>query len=86
MVKGIKNGTLTKEDYTQQYYNLLLDRWRTASSEILSLVKMVKGTESMPPRDLTVVCFCPAGSFCHRYLLINFLQDNWQVPYGGERK
>jgi len=80
MVNGIKNKTLSYEDYTAQYYDLLLKRWITHSTVISNLVDKIQ-TE-----DVTFVCFCPAGSFCHRYLLVNFLQYNWHVEYGGERK
>lgn len=79
MVKGIKDGTLTEEEYTGQYYNHLIERWHVAGSEMHNLVDMVRN------RDITLVCFCPADTFCHRYLLVKFLQHNWGVEYGGER-
>ena len=80
MVNGIKNKTLSHKDYTTQYYNLLLQRWDTHSKDILHLVNKIQN------QDVTLVCFCPANSFCHRYLLVNFLQYNWTIEYGGERK
>lgn len=79
MVKDVKTSNLTEEDYTGLYYNLLIDRWSTHNKEMISLVKLVHD------RDITLVCFCPAGAFCHRYLLVKFLQHNWAVDYGGER-
>jgi hypothetical protein len=79
MVRGLKAGTLSEEEYTGQYYNILIDRWQRAGSEMLNLVDMVRD------RDLTVVCFCPPGAFCHRHLLVKFLQHNWAAEYGGER-
>jgi len=85
MVKGVKDGTLPEDWYTETYYNLLIDRWKTHGHEMIKLVEMVQGTANMPARDVTLVCFCPAGSFCHRYLLVNFLQHNYGVEYGGER-
>lgn len=82
MVMGMKKGTLSKEEYTKQYYQLLIDRWNgNGRSEMEVLVKITK-TQG---RDLTVVCFCPSGTFCHRYLMVNFFKYNWDVPYGGER-
>jgi hypothetical protein len=74
-----------EEEYTGMYYNLLLERWKTHGHEMIKLVEIVQGTANMPARDVTLVCFCPAGSFCHRHLLVKFLQHNWAVEYGGER-
>jgi hypothetical protein len=88
MVMGVKRGIISEETYTDEYYRLLLDRWHNMpgfAAEISKLVEMVKGTGDMPARDVTLVCFCPAESFCHRYLLVNFLKYNYDVPYGGER-
>jgi len=80
MVSGIKNGTLTHEEYTAQYYNLLIQRWATSGEEMISIVDKVRN------QDVTLVCFCPTNTFCHRYLLVKFLQHNWGVKYGGERE
>jgi hypothetical protein len=79
MVQGFKNKTVTEEEYTGQYYNLLIERWKTNGEEMMRLVNMVRD------RDMTLVCFCPSGTFCHRYLLVEFLRHNWAVEYGGER-
>lgn len=83
MVNSFKAGTLTQEQYSKMYYDLLLKRWHEISDfpdVTLRLVEMVKD------RDITLVCFCPAGSFCHRHLMVRWLQYNWNVLYGGERK
>jgi hypothetical protein len=85
MVQGVKTNNFTEEEYTKFYYDLLLERWKTHGHEMLKLVEIVQGTANMPARDVTLVCFCPAGSFCHRHLLVKFLQHNWAVEYGGER-
>ena len=79
MVRGIQSGHLSEEEYTGMYYNLLINRWETQGQEMLRLVEMVRD------RDVTVVCFEPPGEFCHRHLLVKFLQHNWAVEYGGER-
>jgi len=84
MVNRIKSGLLTEEGYTQEYYDLLIRRWKkseTNRQEMLTFVKMITD------RDITVVCFCPRGAFCHRHLLVRFLIHNYpQVQYGGERE
>jgi hypothetical protein len=96
MVKGVKDGTLSEAWYEETYYNLLIDRWHKNylgfRASLAKLVDIVKGGQEcfrflygMPPRDITLVCFCPAGTFCHRHLLVKFLQHNYAVEYGGER-
>lgn len=86
MVTGFKTNNYTEEEYTGMYYKLLIDRWKTHGHEMIKLVEIVNGTPDMPARDLTLVCFCPAGSFCHRHLLVAFLIHNFGVDYGGERE
>ena len=83
MVRGLKeHKNLPQDWYESIYYELLIDRWKESQAnrdEMMRLVEMVK------TRDITVVCFCPAGQFCHRLLLVKFLQHNWGTKYGGER-
>ena len=79
MVQAVKEKTITEEEYTGRYYNLLIERWKTNGEEMMRLVNMVSD------RDMTLVCFCPSGAFCHRHLLVEFLRHNWAVEYGGER-
>jgi hypothetical protein len=88
MVNGWKKGNITNEQYSQKYYELLTERWNASvdfCQSTLRLVDMVNGTKEMPARDVTFVCFCPPGTFCHRYLLVAWLQHNWNCQYGGER-
>lgn len=87
MVNAVKNGTLSEELYTGQYYNLLIERWKTNGSEMMKLVEDLQSNfyTGAHAKDITLVCFCPSGSFCHRYLLVKFLQHNYAVEYGGER-
>ena len=80
IVNGIKNKTLSHKDYTSQYYKLLHKRLNTNKEDMLNLVDKIK------TQNVTLVCFCPANTFCHRYLLVKFLQHNWGVEYGGEKK
>lgn len=79
MVTGVKNGTMSAEKYEGLYYNLLCERWKTLGPDMMRLIEFSR------TKDITVVCFCPARAFCHRHLLIKFLQHNWAVEYGGER-
>ena len=80
MVMEFKHKDITEEEYTAQYYQLLIDRWNAGSApEIQKFVELVK---ALP---VTVVCYCKSGDFCHRYLLKEWLVYNFKVDFGGER-
>jgi hypothetical protein len=66
--------------YTDEYYNLLLNRWKFDHSAFHYVDTFCRHS------DLTVVCYCPAGDFCHRHLLLEFMDWNWRTPIGGERE
>jgi len=54
-----------KTSYTERYHKLMLQSYKKYKSvweDILSKDKVV------------LVCFCPKNSFCHRYLLADYLQ------------
>lgn len=89
MVMGVKNGRITEEDYTNLYYDMIIEKFGSSKDfrdQTLRLVAMVSGTKEMPERDMTLVCFCPSNAFCHRFLLVNWITHNWpEVKYGGER-
>ena len=90
MVNKWKVAELSDEDYTSMYYDLLINRFHNMKDfkeTTFKMIDMLCGTNDMPERDLTLVCFCHAGSFCHRYLFVNWLTFNYpQVKYGGEKK
>jgi uncharacterized protein YeaO (DUF488 family) len=76
MVARVKAGTMTEEEYTERYiammrrsYRLNRKRW----NEILSL------------DSVTLVCYCPADSFCHRKILAELLVK-CGATYAGELK
>lgn len=74
-----------EEVYRNLYYKLLIDRYAIepkAKEVIDNLVRLFGGEKD---RDITLVCFCQANTFCHRYLLVRFLKHNWGIHYGGER-
>lgn len=90
IVMGVKNGTITEEEYTRRYYDMLSNKHNNdveAAKQTINLVKMVMGSENMPERDITLVCFCPANAFCHRHLLVKWLVHNFNIEkyYGGEK-
>ncbi len=75
MVMGSKEGKITREEYTKMYHSMMLssyESYRDIWEEALG-------------RDMvTIVCFCKAGSFCHRYLLAKYCSKLGAV-YLGER-
>lgn len=73
-----------EKTYTKLYYDLLISRYVNdpkAAEVINNMVRLFGGEKD---RGITLVCFCPPKTFCHRYLLIKFLQHNWNICYGGE--
>lgn len=84
MVTGYKNGSMTQQIYEKLYYDLLIERWKTSSDFRESNDRLIQ-LFGNPGRDMTFVCFCPPDKFCHRHLLVRWLQHNWSITYGGER-
>lgn len=68
IVTGIKSGYITAEQYTKIYKERMDVSFRTNRSYWDALV-------SKP--EIVLVCFCPNGDFCHRYLLTAILQSNY---------
>ena len=81
MVRALQMGQITQWDYTIRYFALLMSRvssigdgWRITLDEIVT-----------DRQSLTLVCFCPAGQFCHRVLAARMLEDMGYGKYHGER-
>lgn len=75
MVRDYKAGRLSEQQYTHHYVaaiNKSICNYREAWDELLSM------------DEATLVCFCPAGSFCHRYILAQTL-EKLGARYLGER-
>ena len=75
MVMGIKNRTMSEEEYTNEYRTLMVNSWKNKKYAWIDLLA----------RDtVTLVCFCKKGSFCHRYLLADYLVKCGAI-YMGDR-
>lgn len=64
MVLGYKQGTITEEQYTEQYKRLMEISWQlheTRWLEVLDTDRLVLG------------CYCAPGAFCHRRLLAKMM-------------
>lgn len=77
MVLGVKNGDITVEQYDAMYQGILVDSLRN--------YRMTWEHIATWP-TVTFVCFCRAGSHCHRYALADAFQSLGYGVYRGERK
>lgn len=66
MVKSVKNGTWSEQDYEKEYRDMMLLSYINNPEIWRQLFDMTR---------VTLVCFCAPGSFCHRYILRNFLAE-----------
>jgi uncharacterized protein YeaO (DUF488 family) len=64
MVWGIKNKTMTEEEYTKRYINLMRNSYTDHYDEWQELLNKEK---------VVLCCYCKKGDFCHRYILADIL-------------
>lgn len=76
MVMKSKQGELSEEEHTEQYMALLRKSWKENRAEWENLLGMA---------EVTLVCFCRPGEFCHRVLLAKLLEQTFGFRYVGER-
>ena len=60
MVYGIKNQTLSEEEYRRAYIDIIRRTWRSDAEEWEKLLSMDR---------VALACYCKAGAFCHRHIL-----------------
>ena len=81
MVRGLQSQKLTQWDYTLQYFSLLMSRaWQADATFRSSIRDLTTHRE-----EITLVCFCPSGEFCHRILAARMLENMGFGKYIGER-
>lgn len=68
------NG-LTDEEYTTEYNRLLDERLIEYPEYFNDLFNI---------EVLAVGCYCRPGKFCHRHLLVKFIQKHTETIYRGE--
>lgn len=67
-IKGWRGYTpITDEQYTDGYRKLLAQRWPAVQAWLNSL---------SPAADLTLTCYCPRGTYCHRHLIAKLLEKH----------
>lgn len=75
MVLGHKNGSISNEEYTQRYNEIL---------EASFLADPGFWQELMSQDVIALGCYCKKGVFCHRHLLVEFLRRHTTVELLGE--
>jgi len=77
--KASDKGELAKARYTVEYFDLLSRRHAQNPAAFQGL-SMLSANQ-----NITIVCFCPEGAFCHRLLLVAWMEKYYNTQYGGER-
>lgn len=75
LVNNYKSKKISEEEYTINYFKILGRRWNSVLPETL---------EKMNNLNVILVCYCPQGVFCHRYLAADFLVKQQGAKYFGE--
>lgn len=75
MLIKIKSGEMSKEEYKKQYIELM----RKSKNE-----NQEKWRQLIERERVVLVCYCPAGVFCHRVLLAKMLEKSGVGEYKGE--
>lgn len=65
MVMGYKNGTLSEAQYTADYVSLMTSSYRENKERWLEVLNM---------GEVTLLCYCKPGAFCHRTILAQLLE------------
>lgn len=81
LVMGVKNGTLTEEEYSQSYKGHINHIFSIKPRHVAVQQIIDKHAEI---GTLVLVCFCRPYSFCHRYLLADILVGQGWGTYKGE--
>jgi hypothetical protein len=66
IVQGVKSGRISEAEYTEAYVTLMHQRMRQYPHQWHTAVLASEGV---------ICCFCTAFKFCHRYLLIDILEN-----------
>lgn len=77
-IKGI--GDYSEADYTRDYKALIRKRFEANPQPFRDFCRLDR---------VAIMCYCPAGSFCHRYIMVDILEmlcTHWGIPfkYNGE--
>lgn len=65
MVMGVKQGRITEAKYTDRFLSLLRERYRQNEAAFVEVLKRER---------VVLLCYCRAGAFCHRHLVVDVLE------------
>lgn len=77
LLRRYKENEINDDIYTDEYYKLLFQRYQVTPNAFDPLF----GEDEKP---VALMCYCGAGKFCHRYLLMSFLSNNFEATWLGE--
>ena len=80
IVMDVKSGAISEAAYTAAYHQLMRQSFVQHKDKWLALLSKDK---------IAIACYCKAGKFCHRHLLVEYLIavcKSYDIPYalGGE--
>jgi uncharacterized protein YeaO (DUF488 family) len=80
IVMGHKNGDISDEQYTDEYLSMMRRSYRDDRA---------RWQEVVESGSVTLACYCKAGAFCHRIILVDLLRAvgesiGIEVVYEGE--
>lgn len=67
MVMGYKKGEITAEEYTEEYHWMMQQSVRANRNR-------ERWIEVVNSGEVLLLCYCPAGAFCHRHLFAGYLK------------
>ena len=77
LLNRYKDGAINDDHYTSEYRDLLKQRWFIRDGMLKDEVMSLLNSEE----PIAFACFCPAGCFCHRHLVVEFFQ--WKCQQYG---
>jgi len=86
MLDGVKDGSMTSEEFKDHYYESLLSLDAEQVYANLCAIGIDKTTGVK--YDVALMCYEPNGETCHRHYVTNWFKDNEiiisEFPYKGE--
>ncbi len=66
MVMGYKNGKIDEDEYRESYVSMMRDSY---------IENTYRWLELLDRNRVVLQCYCSIGSFCHRYILAELLEE-----------
>jgi hypothetical protein len=82
MVKDYKAGKIDQWLYATQYFGHVVSRVSNLGMD--GRVMRAALNNITERQQVTLVCFCPAGDFCHRIIAARMLETICDATYVGE--